>query len=170
MNTNTTSSPVSQSAVDAILFFTFNHIAQTIDGSEKNFNLSGVYGSDQYKALMAAMALHPNYSLNPIAPTVQKRSYKGLTATLIRQYLEAKQDTAKLEKFNEMVKDKKAFGTIKSWFLDFYPSFNVAAAEKEIRTIKNKAARTTAQNNLKDVKAKYKPTVVTFTAKQAVNE
>ena len=65
---------------------TFNHIDKTIVGTEHHFNQAGIPDSTAYKALMAAMAMQPTYSLAPIASTkkaTKKQTYKGLNMELM---------------------------------------------------------------------------------------
>ena len=128
-------------------YFTFNHINKTIVGSEFNFKMSGNPTKPQYEELMAAMAMQPNYTLAPIASkkkVEQKQSYEGLTMEVMEEYLnlvyEGELATEARAKFAEMKAKKEekkiAYPTIKSWFLDLFPKFNVNKAKMEIKAKK----------------------------------
>ena len=132
-------------------YFTFDHINKTIIGSEFNFKMSGNPTKPQYNALMNAMAMQPSYSLSPIASekkVQKKRTYKGLTMPLMEQYLEIYTDEQADEaraKFAEMKAKKNlnemSYPTIKSWFLDLFPHFNVQKATQEIQAKKLENAK-----------------------------
>ena len=116
-------------------YFTFNHINQTIVGSEFNFKMSGNPTKPQYGALMAAMALQPNYKLAPIASTKKvekKQTYAGLTLTLMADYIRIVATEQVKAEFKHMVEGKTAYPTIKSWFLDEFKHFNVNQAKAMI--------------------------------------
>ena len=125
-------------------YFTYDHFGKKIVGSELNFKKSGNPNNPQYAALMAAMAAHPNYELSAVAPKKEKQTYEGLTLTLMEEYLnlvyeDELADVAR-EKFADMkakkLNKKLAFATIKSWFLELFPKFNVNKAKMEIRAKK----------------------------------
>ena len=150
-------------------YFTFDHIKKTIIGSEFNFKMSGNPTKPQYNALMNAMAMQPSYSLSPIASEkkVQKKcTYKGLTMPLMEKYLEIYTDEQADEaraKFAEMKAKKElnemSYPTIKSWFLDLFPHFNVQKATQEIQAKK-----------LENAKKPYKVVKVSKGAAQPVSK
>ena len=77
---------MTKTAASSKNLFTFNHIHHTIVGTEHHFNPAGIPDSTAYKALMAAMAMQPTYSLAPIASTkkaTKKQTYKGLNMELM---------------------------------------------------------------------------------------
>lgn len=129
-------------------YFTYDHIAKKIVGSELNFKKSGIPGSDQDKELMARIAEHSNYTFRVIKPQKEKNSYKGLKLPLMYDYIDCFGSEEMMEKFNEMKKNGTRFPAIKSWFLDLFPRFNVEKAKKEIRECR-----------LGLIKAKYKVTL-----------
>ena len=140
MTNNTNSTNNTRTAT----YFTFDHFNKKIVGSELNFKKSGNPNFPQYEALMSAMAAHPNYELFAVAPKKEKQTYEGLTLTLMEEYLnlvyeDELADVAR-EKFAEMkakkLNKKLAFATIKSWFLELFPKFNVNKAKMEIRAKK----------------------------------
>lgn len=124
-------------------YFTFDHINKTIIGSEYNFKMSGNPLKPQYNALMTAMAMQPNYTLDPIPSkkkVEKKQSYEGLTISLMEEYLniayegelaeEARKQFAAMKAKHEL--KELAYPTIKSWFLDLFPKFNVNKAKAQI--------------------------------------
>ena len=131
--------------------FTFDHIRKTINGSEFNFKMSGNPNKPQYEALMTAMAMHPNYTLTPIASTkkaTKKQTYKGLNLELMSFYISQKGDKVAKAEFDHMVEQKIAYPTIKSWFLELYPTIEIA-----------KTQRAMAQKDLDDRKAAVRTAV-----------
>lgn len=133
-------------------YFTFDHIGKKIVGSEFNFKKSGDDRTPQYEALMTAMARHPSYTLTPIASqkkVEKKQTYAGLTMPLMEEYLNLVYEGELAEvaraKFAEMKikKEKKemSFATIKSWFLELFPKFNVNKAKMAIKAKKLEKAK-----------------------------
>ena len=150
-------------------YFTFDHIRKAIVGSEFNFKMAGNPEKPQYGALMAAMDRHPSYTLTPIASkkkVEKKQSYEGLTMDLMEEYLKVYEgelaDVARA-KFAEMKAKKEekkiAYPTIKSWFLDLFPNFNVNKAKMEIKAKK-----------LESAKAPYKVIKVSVGVAQSANK
>ena len=149
-------------------YFTYDHVHKSIVGSEFNFKMAGNPNKPQYDALMVAMDRHPNYTLAPIASTKKiekKQTYEGLTMSLMEEYLNIYEgelaDFAR-EKFAEMKqqhKDKKmSYPTIKSWFLDLFPNFNVNQAKLKLKAKK-----------LETTKAPYKVIKVSVAVPQTAN-
>ena len=125
--------------------FTFDHIHKQIVGTELNFRKSGIPGSAQDVELMARLAEHPNYTFQIIKPAKEKNSYKGLTCPLMEEYLEMTKQEVLSATLKKMRDDGVGFPTIKSWFLDLFPHFNVSMAKREI-----------CNYRLGNVKRKYK--------------
>lgn len=138
-------------------FFTFDHINRKIIGTELNFKKSGIPGSEQDKELMCRIEEHPNYDFKVLMPTKEKRSYKGLKRELMYDYIECFGNDEMMKQFQQMKKDGTAFATMKSWFLELFPKFNVEKAKKDIQKYR-----------LGNVKAKYK-VVKKNTTKTAAN-
>ncbi|MBR5480816.1 MAG: hypothetical protein IKU85_03850 [Bacteroidaceae bacterium] len=138
-------------------FFTFDHIDRKIIGTELNFKKSGVPGSEQDKELMCRIKEHPNYDFKVIKPTKEKKSYKGLKRELMYDYIDCFGTDEMMKQFQQMKADGTAFATMKSWFLDLFPKFNVEKAKKDIQ-----------KHRLGNVKAKYK-VVKKNTTKPAAN-
>ena len=153
---------MTKTAASSKNLFTFNHIDKTIVGTEHHVNQAGIPDSIAYKALMAAMAMQPTYSLAPIASTkkaTKKQTYKGLNMELMAFHISQKgNDEAKAE-FAHMVEQKIAYPTIKSWFLDLFPKFNVNKAKKQIN-----------EKKLENKKAPHQVVKVTIAAPYATNK
>ena len=133
-------------------YFTFNHINKTIVGSEFNFKMSGNPTKPQYEALMNAMAMHPNYTLAPIASTKKvekKQTYKGLDMTLMADYIRIAGTEQVKAEFNHMVEGKTAYPTIKSWFLEEFKHFNVNQAKTMIAKHELTARKTAVRTAVK---------------------
>ena len=147
---NTTSANV----VSANIYFTCNHIDKTIDGTEYHFKKASIPGTAQYKQLMARMEAHPTYRLNSISTkkVSEKRTYAGLNSKLIEAYISIQKDSEQLlAEHKALIDAEVGFPTVKSWFLEKYPKFNVNKAEKEISAHK--------LNERKAVIRKVKPVV-----------
>lgn len=119
--------------VDSIRFFTFDHVQKKIIGSQFNFDKSGILGTEQYTALMIAMAKHPNYELFPIAPAKEKQTYQGLTLKFMNAYIQAVGTEESKALYNTYIEQKNHFATIKSWFLEEYKGFTMEKAMQELR-------------------------------------
>lgn len=132
-------SATSSNSARSNIYFTCNHIDKTIDGTEYHFNKASIPGTAQYKQLMERMEAHPTYTLNPISTkkTSSKRTYAGLNSKLIEEYISIQKDNEQLlAEHKALIDEKVGFPTVKSWFLEKYPEFNVSKAEKEIRAYK----------------------------------
>ena len=140
-------------------YFTFDHIGKRIVGSELNFKKSGDDSTPQYKALMTAMERHPSYALSPVAPKVKKQTYAGLTCDLMREYVQIKGTPAQLKELDNLIDNNEAYPTIKSWFLELFPKFNVNKAKLEINAKK-----------LENAKAPYKVMKVSVKASHSANK
>ena len=146
--TNTTSSSIS--TTKTAIYFTFDHFNKKIVGTEQNFKKSGISGTAQYNALMAAMKAHPNYELSAMAPKVKKQTYKGLTTDLIREYIEIKGNEAQKAELAELINNDEAHATIKSWFLDYFKcGFSVEKAKEMIAYHKLNARKSKVRATVK---------------------
>lgn len=134
--------------------FTFDHINKQIVGTDINFQKAGIPGSDLEAELNALMEARPSYSLCP-TPTEKKpakKTYAGLTMEVMEAYLAiyegelAEEMRVQFAKMKAQKEQKKmTYPTIKSWFLDLFPHFNV-----------NKAKTAIKSSNLEKKKAPYK--------------
>ena len=140
---------IKENAMATTIYFTYDHIGKKIDGTEENFRMSGIPGSAQDVALMACLKEHPDYDFRIVKLKKEKNSYKGLKRELIHDYIDCFGTDEMMAKFVEMKKDGKAFGTIKSWFLEQFPNFGT------VETAKRKIQK----HRLNEVKSKYKVTV-----------
>ena len=164
--TNTTSSSIS--TTKTAIYFTFDHFNKKIVGTEQNFKKSGISGTAQYDALMAAMKAHPNYELSAMAPKVKKQSYKGLNFDLMMDYVKIKGNDVQKAEFDEIVNEDASFPVIKSWFIEnFKVGFTVEKAQREIAIAKNNAKKKAAENALKAKKASVRKVVKANMAKAA---
>lgn len=140
--------------------FTYDHVNQKIVGTDISFQKSGIPGSKQEAELMERMAAHPNYTFTVIETEKKpaKQTYKGLKIEVMEAYLsiyqgeladEMREQFAKMKVKHE--EKKMPYSTIKSWFLDLFPKFNVEKAKREIQ-----------KANLENAKAPYKVVKVTL--------
>lgn len=158
--TNTTSSS-STSTTKTAIYFTFDHFNKKIVGTEQNFKKSGISGTAQYNALMAAMSAHPNYELSAMAPKVKKQTYAGLNFDLMMDYVEFKGNEVQKAEFQAIVDDDAAYPTIKSWFLDnFKHGFTVEKAKREIAEHKLNERKTKVRATVKVKMVKPAPAAV----------
>jgi hypothetical protein len=157
--TNTTSS--SSTTIKTATYFTFDHFNKKIVGTEQNFKKSGISGTAQYNALMAAMSAHPNYELSAMAPKVKKQTYAGLNFDLMMDYVEFKGNEVQKAEFQAIVDDDAAYPTIKSWFLDnFKHGFTVEKAKREIAEHKLNERKTKVRATVKVKMVKPAPAAV----------
>ena len=133
--------------------FTFDHINKQIVGTDINFQKAGIPGSALEKELNARMEERPSYGFAVIETEKKpaKKTYAGLTMEVMEASLaiyqgelaeEMRVEFAKMKVKKE--KKEMTYPTIKSWFLDLFPHFNV-----------NKAKATIKANNLEKKKAPY---------------
>ena len=162
-NFNTTSNTTANAATIAsnvAKFFVCDHFNRKIIGTEQNFKKSGVFGSEQYNALMEVMAAHPTYSLTVKASekkVEKKQTYKGLNFEMMMDYVAIKGNEVQKAEFEAIVDSNANYPTIKSWFVEnFKVGFSVAKAEREI-----------AESKLKAKKAAIRATVRTKVVKVA---
>jgi hypothetical protein len=162
MTNNTTSTNTNNTRTAT--FFACDHIGKRIYGSVANFKKAETIDTPQYKALMELMERHATYSLDAIAPEVQKQSYKGLNFDLMMDYVEYKGNEIQKAEFEEIVSSNANYPTIKSWFVDnFKVGFTVEKAKREIEAAKKRIA----QAQLKERKAKVRATVRAKSVKAA---
>ena len=142
--------------------FTYDHINKKIVGKDVDFQKAGIPGSALEKELNVRMEARPTYGFT-IIPTEKKpakQTYKGLTRDLMKEYIKIRQDKAiddLLAQFDNMIEEKKAFPTIKSWFLDEFKDFSVSKAQREIQQFR----LNTTKANVRKVKAKAKSNNIT---------
>ena len=130
--------------------FTFDHVNKKIVGTDINFQKAGIPNSKEEQYLLACIAKQPTYTYHVIETEKKpaKQSYAGLTMELLESYLaiykgelaeEMRAEFAKMkvEKENKEI----TFPTIKSWFLDLFPRFNVNKAKAVIKASKLETAK-----------------------------
>ena len=130
--------------------FTYNHLAKKIVGTDVAFAKAGIPGSDLETELMARMNGQPTYTFEVIETEKKpaKKTYAGLTMEVMETYLAIYQGELANEMRTEFAKMKvkhnkkeMSYSTIKSWFLDLFPHFNVNKAKKAIQDHKLKEAK-----------------------------
>lgn len=132
-------------------YFRFNLFNDTIEGSESNFKKAGNPTSAQYAELMQFKAIQPTFKFAPIASTkkaTKKQTYKGLNMELMAFHISQKGNEEAKAEFTHMVEEKVSYPTIKSWFLELYPTIEIA-----------KTQRAMAQKDLADRKATVRKVV-----------
>lgn len=127
----------------------FDCLTNTLTISESFYKKSQVYGSEECVQLKAMMAENAGCKIAIEYST--KKTYKGLTLALIREYIEIKAEREILkaemeavkakalegkEDISEKMADKIAYPLIKKWFLKKFKDFSVSGAEKEISDYK----------------------------------
>lgn len=143
--------------------FTFDHINKKIVGKDVDFQKAGIPGSALERELNARMEERPTYTFAVLETEKKpaKQTYKGLTRNLMKEYIKTRQDKAiddLLAQMDNMIAGKKAFPTIKSWFLDEFKDFSVSKAQREIQQFR----LNTTKANVRKVKAKAKSNITEF--------
>ena len=137
----TTNAPAQTTTTSKKFAFTYDHVNKKIVGTDIAFQKAGIPGSALEAELNIRIETRPSYGFTVI-PTVKKpakQTYKGLTKELMKEYIKTRQDKAiddLLAQFDNMIEEKKAFPTIKSWFLDEFKGFSVSKAQREIKNHK----------------------------------
>lgn len=130
--------------------FTYDHVNKKIVGTDINFQKSGIPGSKEEKELMARIEARPTYTFAVIETEKKpaKKTYAGLTMEVMEAYLAiyegelAKEMRVEFAKMKvKMEKKEMTYPTIKSWFLDLFPHFNVNKAKADIKAKKLEAAK-----------------------------
>lgn len=168
MKNNVVAATTTKSATSSKKFaFTYDHINKKIVGRDIDFKKAGIPGSELEAELMARMDARPTYTFEIVeTKKATKQSYEGLTMNLMEDYLAiydgelADVARAKFAEMKKLKEDKKmSYPTIKSWFLDLFPHFNV-----------NKAKLAIKANKLATAKAPYKVVKVSVAAPQSTNK
>ena len=126
--------------------FTFDYVNQKIVGKDVDFQKAGIPGSDLEKELMARIEARPTYSFMVLETEKKpaKKTYAGLTRELMEEYIAIQAEDKKADlmaQFENMVEEKKAFPTMKSWFLDEFKDFSVSKAKTQIKNHKLVSAK-----------------------------
>lgn len=144
--------------------FTYDHVNKKIVGTDIAFQKAGIPGSALEAELMARIEARPTYTMYVI-PTEKKpakQTYAGLTMEVMEAYLAIYEGELAVEmraKFAEMKGKHEPYPTIKSWFLDLFPRFNVNKAKTAIKAKK-----------LENAKAPYKVIKVSVGVSQPANK
>ena len=140
----------------------FDCLTNTLTIPESFYKKSQVYGSEECVQLKAMVSENPGCKIAIEFST--KKTYKGLTLALIREYIEIKDERETLraemnavkkealegkENITEKMADKISFPLIKKWFLKKFVDFSVSRAEKEISDYKiEQAEKSVKKDNL----------------------
>ena len=121
--------------------YKINAAARTIELTKKFEKAASVYGSEEYRLLVALMNDFPTFTVvvKEIKRKEGKKSYKGLSIEEMRRFVTTlgAKDLATFNKVVEIAKQKKgSYALIKKWFLDNYKE----AYEAEIETAKAEEA------------------------------
>ena len=150
--------------------FAFDHVNQKIVGKDVDFQKAGIPGSDLEKELMARIVARPTHSFMVLETEKKpaKKTYAGLTRELMEEYIAIQAEDKKADlmaQFENMVEEKKAFPTMKSWFLDEFKDFSVSKAKTQIKNHKLVSAKAKVRQvkaTPKAAPAKEQPKVVNF--------
>lgn len=148
--------------------FTYDHVNKKIVGTDINFQKAGIPGSDLEAELNARMEARPTYGFTviPTEKKPEKKTYAGLTMEVMEAYLAiyegelAEEMRVQFAKMKAQKEQKKmTYPTIKSWFIDLFPHFNV-----------NKAKTAIKASNLEKKKAPYKVIKVSVNTAQLAEQ
>lgn len=142
--------------------YSYDLLNNTLTITESFYKKSKVYGSPEFNKLRELLTENSGCKVE-ITPDT-KKTYKGLTLALIREYIEIKDERETLraemsavkkealvgkENVSEKMADKLAFPLIKKWFLKKFVDFSVSRAEKEISDYKiEQAEKSVKKDNL----------------------
>ena len=153
MTTSTTTSNTVRTSTKKFAF-TFDHINKKIVGKDVDFQKAGIPGSALEAELTARMTERPSYTFCVIETEKKpaKQTYAGLTMEVMEAYLAIYEGDLAEEMRDQFAKmkaqkaaKKMSYPTIKSWFVELFPQFNV-----------NKAKAAIKASNLEKKKAPYK--------------
>ena len=148
--------------------FTYNHITKKIVGTDVAFAKAGIPGSALEKELLARMEGQPTYTFAVIETEKKpaKKTYAGLSMEVMEAYLAIYEGDLAEEMRDQFAKmkaqkaaKKMSYPTIKSWFVELFPQFNV-----------NKAKAAIKANNLEKKKAPYKVVKVSISVPQPADQ
>ncbi|MBQ3258438.1 MAG: hypothetical protein IJA67_13685 [Oscillospiraceae bacterium] len=127
--------------------------SNTLVVPESFYKKAQIYGSPEFYTMKNMIAENEGCKV-AVQPST-KKTYKGLTLPLIREYIEIKDERETLkaemnavkekalegkENITEKMADKLAYPLIKKWFLKKFADFSVSRAQKEISDYKIKCA------------------------------
>jgi len=135
--------------------------SNTLVVPESFYKKALVYGSPEFHTMKKMVEENKGCNIS-IQPST-KKTYKGLTLPLIREYIKIQDNVKVLETemaevkakalegkeiTSEKMADKIAFPLIKKWFLKKFKDFSVSRAQKEISEYKVKQAEAVAATKL----------------------
>lgn len=139
----------------------FDLLTNTLTIPESFYKKSKVYGSDEFNEFRKLLADNEGCKVEIMPDT--KKTYKGLTLPLIREYIKIQKNSEILEtemaevkakalegkeNITEKMADKIAYPLIKKWFLKKFKDFSVSRAQKEISDYKVEQGEAAAATKL----------------------
>lgn len=127
--------------------FSLNHVDKTIVASKTTLRKAGIFGSAEYKELMHLLNENSGYAVaeKVIKKSTGKKTYRGLTAALIRDYLSIQPNCDEMNALFNQAWERGGFSLGRKWFLESYKDFNVENAKQEIQEAKLVDIRTTVE-------------------------
>ncbi len=127
--------------------FSLNHVDKTIVASKTTLRKAGIFGSAEYKELMHLLNENSGYAVaeKVIKKSTGKKTYRGLTAALIRDYLSIQPNCDEMNTLFNQAWERGGFSLGRKWFLESYKDFNVESAKQEIQEAKLVDIRTTVE-------------------------
>lgn len=127
--------------------FSLNHVDKTIVASKTTLRKAGIFGSAEYKELMHLLNENSGYAVaeKVIKKSTGKKTYRGLTAALIRDYLSIQPNCDEMNALFNQAWERGGFSLGRKWFLEAYKDFNVESAKQEIQEAKLVDIRTTVE-------------------------
>ena len=127
--------------------FSLNHVDKTIVASKTTLRKAGIFGSAEYKELMHLLNENSGYAVaeKVIKKSTGKKTYRGLTAALIRDYLSIQPNCEEMNTLFNQAWERGGFSLGRKWFLESYKDFNVESAKQEIQEAKLVDIRTTVE-------------------------
>ena len=121
--------------------FTLNFVNRTIVGTKASFDKASKGSGSIYEELVSLMARHPDFGVEikeqEKHSTTPKQTYKGLTITLIKEYIEIQKDGEKLLNTFEAVLDygeacDAKYPMAKRWFCENFKDITAEDMRKAI--------------------------------------
>lgn len=114
--------------------FAINFAENTIVATKATLKKASIPNSPEYKALMKLMKQNPTFAVveKEIRKPEGKKTYKGLNAAFIRNYLSVQENADELTRQYEKALEFGKFSMARKWFLDTFKDFDMSAAKKEM--------------------------------------
>ena len=117
--------------------FSVDFVKHTISGSTFAFNKASKGYGDAYDELVRLTTQHPNFELVKVDPKKFKQTYKGLTLSLMRDYVSIQRNSDELlPLFNAVCDLGEARGnkvaTAKHWLLETFKGITVEKMKEAV--------------------------------------